>query len=89
MGQGDKKIPYVPPYEPVYDDVLRLKFASVLMRKCPNEKVIERYGTGGVANVSIYVCYRCKYARRYRFHGGIGCSYGLEKRISSKKKNND
>ena len=84
MGMGDKPIPYVPRYESVYDDVLRKMFSSSIMRSCPNEAVIKRYGTGGKAMVSIYVCKRCTHCVKYKWHGGIGC--GLEQRVSAGKK---
>ena len=84
MGMGDKKIPYVPSYEPIFDDVLHRRFAPVTMRSCPDEAVIRMYGTGGKAMVSIYVCKRCKNKITFQFHGGIGC--GLETRVSAGKK---
>ena len=85
MGMGDKKIPYVPSYKPIMDDVLRKRFAPVLMRKCPSEAVIRRYGTGGVANVSIYVCKHCTHSVK---HPQIGAWYcGLEQGIQAGTKN--
>ena len=84
MGMGDKKIPYVPHYDPIYDDVLQRRFSSSIMRSCPNEAVIRKYGTGGKAMVSIYVCKKCKLHTEFKMHGGIGC--GLEQRVSAGKK---
>ena len=75
MGMGDKKIPFVPSYEPIMCDVLLKQFSTRMVRQCPHPKVIERYGTGGVANVSIYVCQKCMYKRTFQYCGAIGCSY--------------
>ena len=86
MGMGDKKKPFEPKEQLVRCDVTLKRFPHYTVRECPDPEMIRKYGTGGIANVCIYVCYKCKYARRYRFHGGIGCSYGLEDRISSRKK---
>lgn len=86
MGMGDRKIPYVPSYEPIFDDVLRKTFAPVLMRKCPNEAVIRRYGTGGIANVSIYVCKKCAYGHKHKMMGAWYC--GLEQDLQAGAKSN-
>ena len=86
MGMGDKKQEFHPQYEPILCDVTLKKFPPYAIRACPNPSVIKRYGTGGVANVCVYVCYKCKYARRFRFHGGVGCSYGLEERVQGREK---
>lgn len=83
---GDKKIPYVPSYEPIIDDVLLKKFAPVLMRKCPSEAVIRRYGTGGIANVSIYVCKKCAYGHKHKMMGAWYC--GLEQDLQAGAKSN-
>lgn len=83
---GDKKIPYVPSYEPIFDDILRKTFAPVLMRKCPNEAVIKRYGTGGIANVSIYVCKKCRYGIKHEMMGAWSC--GLEQGVSAGTQSN-
>lgn len=83
---GDKKIPYVPSYEPIYDDVLHKMFAPVLMRKCPSEAVIRRYGTGGIANVSIYVCKKCIYGQKHKMMGAWYC--GLEQNLQAGAKSN-
>lgn len=76
MGAGDRQIPFTPSYEPVFDDVLHRMFAPILMRECPNEAVIRRYGTGGKANVSIYVCKKCRYGIKHEMMGAWYC--GLE-----------
>ena len=62
-------------YEPVYDDVLGKYFDPCCMRPCPEPHVIKRYGTGGKANVSVYVCKKCRYVKTYRWHGGVSCGY--------------
>lgn len=79
MGMGDKKIPYTPKFEPIRDDVNGLMFSPGAVRECPEPHVIKRYGVGGVANVSLYTCKKCKYAKTYKFHGGVSCGYELGK----------
>ena len=56
-------------------DVTERTFADCLMRSCPEPNVIKRFGVGGVANVSIYVCRKCKYRKEFQGHGGVGCAY--------------
>lgn len=81
MGMGDKQIPYTPSYAPVRDDTNGKMFSQCAMRSCPEPHVIARYGVGGVANVSVYTCRKCRYKVTYKYHGGLGCGYGLEERI--------
>lgn len=78
MGMGEKKIPFVPRHEPVLCDVTLKRFGAMTVHQCKEPSVVSRYGTGGIANVSIYVCKKCKYAKKYEMHGAIGCGYGLE-----------
>lgn len=75
MGMGDAKKPFNPFYKTVRDDVLGKYFAECLVRSCPHPSVIARYGTGGVVNVSVYTCRKCKYKKEYQFHGGVSCTY--------------
>ena len=75
MGMGDKKPPFSPSYEPIRDDVIGKRFAPCAVRSCPEPHVINRYGVGGVANVSIYTCRKCKYVQTYKYHGGVSCGY--------------
>lgn len=56
-------------------DVTGVAFYPDLVRKCPEPHVIKRFGVGGVANVSIYTCRKCKYAKHYAMHGGLSCGY--------------
>ena len=79
MGMGDKKIPYTPNYTPVRDDVCGRMFGQGMMRQCPEPHVIKRYGVGGVANVSVWTCKRCRYRIEFEEHGGLAC--GLEQGI--------
>ena len=83
MGMGDKKQPFTPSYAPVRCDVSGHLFAPCAVRQCPEPHVIERYGTGGVANVCIYVCRRCKYKVTIQYCGALGCGYGLGKGIQA------
>ena len=80
MGMGDVKEPYVPRYGSVRCDVSGLMFASCMVRDCKDPAVIKRYGTGGVAKVSVYVCRKCRHAIHYKFHGGLGCELDIPKR---------
>lgn len=75
MGMGDTPIKYTPSYKPIRDDVIGKSFASCMIRSCPEPNVIKRYGTGGKANVSVWTCKKCRYAVRYKFHGGVSCGY--------------
>lgn len=75
MGMGDKKQPYRPSYAPVRDDVLGEMFTPGCVRSCPEPHVVRRYGVGGVANVSVYTCRKCRYVKTYQWHGGISCGY--------------
>ncbi len=75
MGMGDKKAPYTPSYEPVRDDVLGKMFSPCAVRSCPEPHVRKKYGVGGVANVSVWTCRKCKYVKTYKWHGGVGCGY--------------
>lgn len=63
--------------EPLRDCVNGLRFHPNQMRECPEPHVREKYGTGGVAWVSLYTCKKCKYHTEFAMHGGIGCSYEL------------
>lgn len=62
----------------IRDDVLGLRFPDVCVRECPHPTIIKKYGNNGVANVSWYSCTRCKFAKKYKYHGGISCTYGKE-----------
>ena len=75
MGMGDKQKAFSPFYKSVRDDVAGKYFAESMVRSCPHPNVIAKYGTGGVANVSIYTCRKCKFCKQYDLHGGVSCSY--------------
>ncbi len=81
VGQGDKPIPYKPEHWAARDDVIGKEFASCLMRPCPHPKVIKRFGVGGVANVSVYTCRRCKYHQIQPLFLGVSCVYELEEGV--------
>lgn len=85
MGMGDKP-EFIPSYTLVRCDVTLKQFPHFSVRECPHPGVIKRYGTGGVAHVCVYVCFKCKYARRFRFFGGVGCSYGMGQGVQGRKK---
>ena len=82
MGMGDRKPPFTPSYAPVRDDITGMMFGSGLVRSCPEPHVIKRYGVGGVANVTVYTCRKCKYGKTYEMHGGVSCNYGVEQNVS-------
>lgn len=75
MGMGDKPIPFVPSDRKIRDDVIGKSFASVSMRSCPHPKVISKYGVGGVANVSVYTCRKCRFVIKEKLFGGVRCGY--------------
>ena len=75
MGMGDKPKPFEPYYKPIRDDVIGKAFSSCAMRRCPHPKVQDKYGVGGVANVSVYTCRKCRYRIEYKLHGGVSCGY--------------
>ena len=82
MGQGDKPIAYRPFHTRIRDDVIGKEFAACAVRSCPEPHVIKRFGVGGVANVSVWTCRRCKYHTEHPLHFGVGCAYGLEQDVS-------
>ena len=75
MGVGDKPIPFAPSYTPIRDDVIGKVFPPCCMRQCPHPKVQDKYGVGGVANVSVYTCRKCRYVVKHEFFGGVSCGY--------------
>jgi len=75
VGMGDRKAPYTPSYEPVRDDVIGKMFGAGMVRSCPEPHVIRRYGVGGVCNVSVWTCKKCRYVQTYKWHGGVSCGY--------------
>lgn len=83
MGMGDAKKQYQPHRELIRDDVTGRRFADVSVRRCPCPAVINKYGTGGVCNVSVYTCKKCKFAVRMDFFEGYKCRYGLEQGVQS------
>ena len=62
----------------VLDDVLKQKFPEVCVRECPHPMIQKKYGKNGIVHVSWYCCTKCKFAVKYKYHGGISCSYGKE-----------
>ena len=75
MGMGDKPKAFSPHHNTLRDDVIGRAFADCLMRSCPEPHVIKRYGTGGVANVSVYVCRKCRHHIDEKWFGGVRCGY--------------
>ena len=75
MGMGDVPKPFEQKYEPVRDDVNGKLFSLGCVRSCPEPHVIKRFGIGGVANVSVYTCRKCKYHEDMEWFGGIKCGY--------------
>lgn len=65
-------------YEPVRDDVIGKSFSPGCVRSCPEPHVIKRYGTGSQANVSVYVCRKCRYVIKHKWMGGVSCGYPEE-----------
>lgn len=85
MGMGDKPKVFSPFYKSVRDDVTGKYFSDTMVRSCPEPHVIAKYGIGGVANVSVYTCRKCKYRKEYKFHGGVSCELdgGIQARTES------
>lgn len=75
MGMGDKPKPFEPYYKSIRDDVIGKAFSSCAMRRCPHPSVQAKYGVGGVANVSVYTCRKCRFVKTYPYHGGVSCGY--------------
>jgi hypothetical protein len=75
LGMGDKKKPFEPSYEPVRDDTNGKMFSPGCVRHCPHPGVIAKYGTGGIANVSVYTCRKCRYVIKHQWIGGVSCGY--------------
>ena len=75
MGMGDRKPPYEPKYAPIMDDVLGKMFSPGCVRSCPHPGVVIKYGIGGKANVSVYVCRKCRYVVKHKWMGGVSCGY--------------
>lgn len=75
MGMGDKPQKYEPSYDPVRCDASGKMFSPGCVRSCPEPHVVKKYGIGGKANVSVYICQKCKFVVRYPMMGGVGCGY--------------
>ena len=75
MGMGDKKKPQTTQHEPIRDDVIGRRFYYGMVRSCPEPHVIKRFGVGGVANVSVYTCRKCRYHEDMKLFGGVKCTY--------------
>ena len=78
MGIGDKSKAFEPSYVPVRCDVSGKMFTPGCVRSCPEPHVIKKYGVGGVANVSVYVCRKCRYVIKHKWMGGVSCGYQQE-----------
>lgn len=78
MGMGDKKKPLDIKYEPIRDDVNGKMFSPGCVRSCLEPHVIKRFGIGGVANVSVYTCRKCRYHEDMKLFGGVRCKYDSE-----------
>ncbi len=57
------------------DETMRYKWAESICQECPTEWVYKRYHT---KQVPVYFCRLCKYAVRFKWHGGIACGYGKD-----------
>ena len=75
MGMGDKQEHYRPHHDLIRDDVMGMRFADCSVRRCPHPSVIKRYGIGGVCNVSLWTCKKCKYVIRETLFEGYRCGY--------------
>lgn len=75
MGMGDRPVPFTPEHRRIRDDVIGREFADCSVRSCPHPRVIAKYGVGGVANVSVYTCRRCKFHTEDKLCFGVNCGY--------------
>jgi hypothetical protein len=81
MGAGDKPKTYTPSYAPILCNVTNKLFAPCTIRRCPEPHVIARYGVGGVCNVSVYICRKCKYKKKDPLCGALECGYENEQGV--------
>ena len=80
MGMGDQfkqKLPYSPVGKPIRCDISGIYFHPCAIRECHDEAVARRYGVGGTAHVSIWVCRKCRHKIEYKYHGGVGCELDI------------
>ena len=83
MGMGDKPQPFTPTYTPIRCDVTGHMFSPCAVRRCPEPHVIDKYGLGGEAHVSVWVCKTCRYGEKDKYCDAYGCKYGLEERVQA------
>ena len=62
-------------YAPVRDDISGKLYNPCCVRQCPEPHVVKKFGVGGVANVTVYTCRKCKYVITYKWFGGVSCGY--------------
>lgn len=86
MGMGDKPKTFIQSKNKIRDDVIGKEFAACAVRPCPEPHVIKRFGLGGIANVSIYTCRKCKYHSEHPLGIGVKCDYGVGDRVSPGEK---
>lgn len=79
MGMGDRKPPYEPNFAPIRDDTNGKMFSPECVRRCPHPGVIAKYGTGGIANVSVYTCRKCRFVVNHPMMGGVSCGFTSQK----------
>ena len=85
MGMGDKKPSYTPSYHSVRCDVSGKMFTPLCVRSCPEPHVIKKYGVGGKATVSVYVCRLCRYHEDMKMFGGVKCKYLEQKEAEQRR----
>lgn len=79
MGEGDSKKQFSPDYAPIIDDTCGKPFYPGCMRRCPHPGVIAKYGTGGVCNVSVWTCRKCRFVVNHPMMGGVSCGFTSQK----------
>lgn len=75
---GDRPKAFEQEYTPIRDDTCGKMFTPGCVRSCPHPAVIAKFGTGGVANVSVYTCRKCRYVINHKWMGGVSCGYQAE-----------
>ena len=73
MKPTKKQKPTKPPF--MRCDVTGREYHSCMVRECFHPQVLRRYGKNGKANVSIYVCRKCRHKVTVPDCGMLGCSY--------------
>lgn len=56
-------------------DVTGKEFPESEVFTCREPNVAKGFGDGETAHVNMFICKKCKYVVKYKYHGGISCGY--------------